>query len=141
MHGDLLLEKLKPYYPATPDLMRHLEPGSCWEYIINKKTLDDEEPELVFFLRKKNDGTIELLMDVQSVKPDLLLYFTEKAILTLINGAPAAEEYYARYRKIMEAPQADMDLDFKLNKSKIQLFKTGYKRWQDAFKFSNITSK
>ena len=69
------------------------------------------------------------------IKPDLILYFTEKAILNLIDGNPSADEYYARYREIMYNPQPGIELDNKVNKPRLQLWRLGYKNWQKDFKF------
>nr|MDO8115260.1 hypothetical protein [Candidatus Sigynarchaeota archaeon] len=135
MEANVLLFRLQQFFPNTPDLMRHLNPGACWKYIIHEKALDNDAPELEYYLRKKENGSVEMLTRAPAEKPDLLLFFTEKAILTLVDGAPAADEYYARYHDVMAKPSPGVDLDNKVNKSKLHLFKMGYKMWQEAFKF------
>jgi hypothetical protein len=69
------------------------------------------------------------------IKPDLILYFTEKAILNMIEGTSSAEEYYERYHNIMDHPQPGIELDSKVNKPKLKLWQIGYKNWQKDFKF------
>ena len=70
-----------------------------------------------------------------SVKPDLILYFTENAILNMIEGNPTVEEYYNRYHKVMDNPQPTIEVDNKVNKPRLKLWQIGYKKWQKDFKF------
>ncbi|MBN2152568.1 MAG: hypothetical protein JW839_14035 [Candidatus Lokiarchaeota archaeon] len=135
MDAPALLDRLKQFFPATPDLMRHIAPGSCWHYLVYASSLDDPEPVLEYFLRKRADGTVEMFQEPPTEKPDLILYFTERAILRLVDGSPTADEYYARYKRAMEHPEPGVELDNKVNKSKIVLFKAGYQAWQRDFKF------
>ena len=130
----MLLDRLQQFFPSTPDLMRHLSPGACWQYSIHENALDDP-PELEYFLRKNDESSIEMITNPPVDKPDLILYFTERAILQLVDGNPAAEEFYARYKQLMDRPGPGMELDSKVNRSKMQLFKMGYKQWQDTFRF------
>ena len=69
------------------------------------------------------------------IKPDLILYFTEKAILNMIEGTSNAEEYYERYHNIMDHPLPEIELDSKVNKPRLKLWQIGYKHWQKDFKF------
>jgi len=69
------------------------------------------------------------------LKPDLILYFTEKAILHMIEGTSSAEEYFKRYRNVMENPQLGIEVDNKVNKPRLKLWQIGYKQWQKDFKF------
>jgi hypothetical protein len=69
------------------------------------------------------------------MEPDLILYFTEKAILSLIQGKPSAEEYYNRYREIMDNPKPNIQIDNKINKPRLKLWRLGYKQWQKDFNF------
>jgi hypothetical protein len=135
MDAAALLDRLRHYFPFTPDLMRHISPGACWQYLVYSSSLEEAKPGLEYYLRKRVDGTIELLPDPPVEKPDLLLYFTEQALLRLIDGNPPANEYYARYKQVMGHPEPGLELDNKVNKSKILLFKAGYQAWQRDFKF------
>lgn len=123
------------YYAGTPDLMRHLTPGSSWQYVVYETSLEDPAPTLVFYLEKRDDGTLRAFKETPEGKPDLILYYTVGAIRRLIEGNPAADEYYARYREVMHGPSPGVELDSKVNKSKITLFKQGYKPWQADFRF------
>nr|MDO8084252.1 hypothetical protein [Candidatus Sigynarchaeum springense] len=135
MEATQLLDRLEQFFPANPDLMRHISPGACWHYLIYDRSLDEPEPVLEYYLQKRADGKIELVHDPPAEKPDLVLYFTEKAITRLVEGCPSADEYYARYKKVMAHPEPGVELDNKINKSKILLFKAGYQAWQRDFKF------
>jgi hypothetical protein len=68
-------------------------------------------------------------------KPDLILYFTEKAILKLIQNNPSADEYFIRYRELMNNPSPGVEVDNKVNKSRLKLLKLGYREWQKDFGF------
>jgi hypothetical protein len=135
MEAIQLLDRLKQFFPANPDLMRHISPGAYWHYLVYASSLDEPEPVLEYYLQKCADGKIELCQDPPTEKPDLLLYFTEKAITRLVDGSPTADEYYARYKEVMDHPEPGVELDNKVNKSKISLFKAGYQAWQRDFKF------
>ena len=135
MDSDQLYQKLFDFFPRHPDLMIHLNAGARWQYQVFEGPLDDENIKLEYSLVKENDGKIQMKRGKSPEKPDLILYFTEMAILRLIDGDPGAHEYFTRYHGIMDAPAAEIDLDNKVNKSKIQLFKLGYKKWQAEFKF------
>jgi hypothetical protein len=115
--------------------MRHLHINACWEYIITKNSTQEEDVKLNFYLFKKNDNSLEISKVKPEIKPDLILYFTEKAILNLIEGDPDAEEYFKRYRNVMEHPQIGIEVDNKVNKPRLKLWQIGYKHWQKDFKF------
>ncbi len=135
-----LFDCLKGYYPKTPELMDHLKPGAIWEYVIKSPTLDDEHSEtlLTFYLTKKEDESLEMNQGYAPIKPDLILYFTEKAILNLIEGFPPATKYYEAYRKIMSKPTEEIDLDYKINKPRLKLWRLGYRPWSKLYKFTSI---
>ena len=135
-----LFECLKNYYPNNPELMKSLEPGSVWEYIIRTPKLDGDDTEtvLTFHLIKIFDSDLDMVEGPSPDKPDLILYFTEKAILDLISGSPPADEYYEAYRNIMSNPTEDVDLDYKVNKPRLKLWRKGYKSWSKIYKFSHI---
>ena len=135
MDSEELFTKLKKYFPNTLDLMRHLHVNACWEYQITENSTDDENIKLLYYLFKKDENTLEMTHENPKIKPDLILYFTEKAILNLIQGNPSAEEYYARYREVMDNPQPVIEVDNKINKARLKLWKIGYKTWQKDFKF------
>ena len=135
-----LYKNLEGYFPNNPELMNYLEPGAIWEYVIKAPSLDGEESQtvLTFHLVKIFDEAIDMIEGPAPVKPDLILYFTEKAILDLIAGSPPAEEYYEAYRNIMNNPTDDVDLDYKVNKPRLKLWRKGYRTWSKIFKFSHI---
>ena len=117
MEKEILYKHLKEYFPNNLDLMRHLDTNACWEYIITEKTTKDEFSILHYFLFKKYNGNLEMTEKKPDIKPDLILYFTEKAILELIEGNPSADEYYKRYRKIMNNIQKnEYTLNFLIGK-------------------------
>lgn len=134
MEYDMLLDRLQQFFPSTPDLMRHLSPGACWHYSIHENDLNDP-PELEYYLLKNDDGSIILSTDAPAEKPDLILYFTEKAILQLVEDNPVADEYYSRYSVVMNNPMPGIEVDNKVNKPRLQLLKLGYKQWQADFHF------
>ena len=113
MDKEELYEKLKTYFQVTLDLMRHLKVNACWEYIITENSTYEEDFKLHYFLYKKKENELELTKNNPNVKPDLILYFTEKAILDLIKGNPSADEYYSRYRKLMSNPKPGIEVDNK----------------------------
>jgi len=135
MKPDELYAKLESYFTHTLDLMRHLHVNACWEYIITEKSTNDENVKLNYYLYKKSEDSLEMTTEDPDLKPDLILYFTEKAILSLIDGSPNADEYYSRYRKIMNSPAPDIELDNKVNKPRLKLWQIGYKNWQKDFNF------
>ncbi|MHA1264985.1 MAG: hypothetical protein ACTSRS_07080 [Candidatus Helarchaeota archaeon] len=140
MDATQLYNSLVEYFPKNPDLMTALKPGAIWEYEIRAPTLEGEQSEvvLVFHLFKKEDGTIKMVRGTAPTKPDLILYFTEKAILNLISNAPTAHKYYELYRKIMANPTDEIDLDYKVNKPRLKLWRMGYRTWSKIYKFSHI---
>jgi hypothetical protein len=135
MEPEELCKKLKSYFPYNLDLMRHLKVNACWEYFITENSTDEEMFKLHYFLYKKNEVNLELTKENPGIKPDLILYFTEKAILKLIDGNPSADEYFSRFRKIMYNPNLGIQLDSKINKPRLKLLKLGYQKWQKDFKF------
>ena len=135
MDKDQLYQQLIDFFPQHPDLMMHLTAGARWQYQIFEGPLDVEKIKLEYFLVKKDDGTIEMMKGSSPEKPDLILYFTEAAILRLVKGNPSAHDYFIQYHEIMDNSTPEVDLDNKVNKSKIRLFKMGYKKWQSEFKF------
>ncbi len=135
MEPDKLYTKLKEFFPNQLDLMRHLHVNACWEYMITEQSTDDANIKLNFFLFKKNEESLEMTKTKPEFKPDLILYFTEKAILNIIEGVSGAEEYYQRYRKVMDHPQSGIEVDSKVNKPRLKLWQIGYKHWQKDFKF------
>ncbi len=135
MESPELRERLEEFFPRTPDLMRHLSAGATWKYVVFEKGLDEGAPKIEFFLQKRDDASIAMLEEFPAGKADITLFFTEKAILSLVGSKPTADEYYKEYKRLMNDPQPGMELDNKINKSKIALFKLGYKAWQDDFRF------
>ncbi len=135
MEPDKLYTKLKEFFPNQLDLMRHLHVNACWEYIITEQSTADANIKLNFFLLKMNEKSLEMTKQVPDIKPDLILYFTEKAILNMIEGVSSAEEYYERYHSIMDHPQSEIEVDNKVNKPRLKLWQIGYKKWQKDFKF------
>ncbi|MHA2288142.1 MAG: hypothetical protein ACXABG_05085 [Promethearchaeota archaeon] len=116
-------------------MMRHLHTIACWEYIITKNSTKETDVKLNFYLFKKNENTLEMSRIKPEIKPDLILYFTEKAILNLIVGNPSAEIYYKRYHDVMEHPLPGIEVDNKIKKPRLKLWQIGYKQWQKDFKF------
>jgi len=135
MESEKLYTKLKEFFPNQLDLMRHLHVNACWEYIISEQSTNDPNILLNFFLFKKNENSLRMIKNKPEIKPDLILYFTKKAILTIIEGVSSAEEYYERYHKVMTHPQSGIEVDSKVNKPRLKLWQIGYKRWQKDFKF------
>ena len=135
MNPDDLYSALYSYFPETPALMKHLNPGALWQYEIMEHTLDDGDVKLYFNLEKISDEEVSMKKGKPGEKPDLILFFTQKAILHLIKEHPAADVYFREYKKIMQNPSPDFDLDNKVNKSKITLFKKGYRKWQTEYHF------
>ena len=135
MEPDNLYTKLKEFFPNQLDLMRHLHVNACWEYIISEQSTNDQNILLNFFLFKKNENSLRMIKNKPDIKPDLILYFTKKAILTIIDGVSSAEEYYERYHKVMTHPQSGIEVDSIVNKPRLKLWQIGYKQWQKDFKF------
>ncbi|MFX1594003.1 MAG: hypothetical protein ACFFB6_11745 [Promethearchaeota archaeon] len=135
MDAEELFNKLKTYFPNNSDLMRHLNIHACWEYFITEKSTNKEDFKLRFFLYKKKENHLEMTRNDPNIKPDLILYFTENAILDLIRGNPSAEKYFIRYREIMNNPKPGNEVDNKVNKPRLKLWQIGYKKWQSEFKF------
>jgi hypothetical protein len=129
-----LLKKIKDYYPHHPDLMKGLNIGAIWEYHIRGPTLEGYE-RIVFCLKKLAENHLELGVGSASESPDLILYFTEEAILELISPTPDAETYYANYARIMKEGSGTCDLDYKVNKSRIALWRVGYREWAKRYSF------
>lgn len=135
MDSEELYSELSNYFPKNIDLMRHLSINAIWEYYITKNSTDEKNIKLHFFLYKKDENSLTMTKENLNVRPDLILYFTESAILELIQGNPSADEYYKRYRKIMENPRSGLQVDNKINKPRLKLWQIGYKKWQKDFKF------
>jgi hypothetical protein len=135
MDSEKLFDELKNYFPNNLDLMRHLDVNACWEYVITENSTSEENTKLRYFLYKKDEKSLEMTKENPNIKPDLILYFTEKAILNLIQENPSADNYYARYREVMDNPQSGIEVDSQVNKPRLKLWKLGYKRWQKDFKF------
>jgi hypothetical protein len=129
-----LLKKIKDYYPHHPDLMKDLSVGATWEYHVRGPTLEGYE-KILFNLKKIAEGSLELGIGPASETPDLILYFTEAAILELISQSPDAKTYYANYSKIMREGSGTRDLDYKVNKSRMALWRVGYREWTKRFSF------
>jgi hypothetical protein len=134
MDSKELLSTLKSYYLNNPDLMRHLQVNACWEYIIYKNSLKDNEVKLSYFLYKKDDNILEITQKKPEITPDLILYFTEGSILELIQDNPVAELYYERYHMMMQE-KSNYKVDSKISKSRFNLLRLGYQKWQKDFKF------
>ncbi|MFX1321075.1 MAG: hypothetical protein ACFFAQ_05450 [Promethearchaeota archaeon] len=135
MDAEELYKKLKAYFPNNLDLMRHLNVNACWEYCITENSIDDKAFKLHYFLYKREDNNLEMTRSKPDLKPDLILYFTEKAILNLIKGNASADEYYSRYREVMNNAKPGIEVDNKVNKPRLKLWQIGYKKWQKDFNF------
>jgi len=135
MESDLLYKVLEEYFPNTLDLMRHLDIGACWEYYIFENSTTEKDPKLHYYLFKDAESSLTMTKENPKIEPDLILYFTKQAILNLIEGHPNADEYYSRYREIMDNPKPRIELDNKVDKARLKLWKLGYKKWQSDFKF------
>jgi len=135
MNSEDLYKELHKYFPNNLDLMRHLHVNACWEYQIMENSTNDENIKLKYYLVKKDEKTLEMTKKKPDLKPDLILYFTEKAILNFIQDNPSADEYFARYRKIMDNPQPGIEVDNQVNKPRLILWRIGYKKWQKDFNF------
>jgi hypothetical protein len=134
MNPQELLSTLVSYFLDNPDLMRYLHEHSCWEYNIYQNSLNDENVKLQYYLLKIDDNHLEISQENLKIKPDLILYFTEQSILELIRGNPKPEIYFERYRKMMYDSSHDK-IDSKVNKSRFNLLRLGYQKWQKDFKF------
>lgn len=135
MDSEELYKKLKTFFSKKNDLMRHLDINACWEYIITETTIEEKDIKLRYYLIKKDESTLEMSKSKPEITPDLILFFTEKAILDMIEGNPSVEEYYERYHKVMNNPQPGIEVDNKINKARLKLWQIGYKKWQKDFRF------
>lgn len=135
MESEELYDELANFFPKNADLMRHLEINACWEYIITENSTNEKDYKLNYFLYKKDKNSLEITRKNPGIKPDLILYFTEKAILNLVKGNPSSENYYARYHNVMNNPEPGIELDSLVNKPRLVLWKMGYRKWQNDFKF------
>ncbi|MFW9937276.1 MAG: hypothetical protein ACFFD5_06480 [Candidatus Thorarchaeota archaeon] len=135
MDSEELYKKLKTFFSKKNDLMRHLDINACWEYIITETTIEEKDIKLRYYLIKKDESTLEMSKSKPEITPDLILFFTEKAILAMIVGNPSVEEYYERYHNVMNNPQPGIEVDNKINKARLKLWQIGYKKWQKDFKF------
>jgi hypothetical protein len=105
-----------------------------WEYHVRSPTLDDNE-KIVFHLKKVSENQLELGVGSASEAPDLILHFTEEAIVELITRSRDAETYYAKYSEILKEGSGSRDLDYKVNKSRLALWKVGYRNWAKRYNF------
>lgn len=140
MNSKELYNKLEQYFPNNLDLMRHLDVGACWEYLIFEDSIgdsleNDKPPKVHYFLHKESTDKLEMTKESPEMDPDLILYFTEEAILTLIEGNPDADEYFSHYKEIMENPTPEVEVDNKINKARLKLWRMGYRSWQSDFDF------
>ncbi|NHI92412.1 MAG: hypothetical protein EAX96_07900 [Candidatus Lokiarchaeota archaeon] len=135
MNPDELYQKLSQYFPNELDLMKYLKIGACWEYFITEHSTNEEHAKLHYFLHKKDENLLIMSKEDPKITPDLILYFTEKAILQLIEGNPSAVIYYERYNDLMDNPKPEIELDNKVNKPRLKLWRIGYKKWQEVYKF------
>lgn len=135
MEADELYQKLRNYFPKTLDLMRHLDVNSCWEYYIFENSLDEDDEKLHYFLFKNSEDSLKMTRTDPGIEPDLILYFTEHAILNLIEGSPDADKYYSRYKELMDNPKPGIQVDNKIDKARLKLWRMGYKKWQSDFNF------
>jgi hypothetical protein len=133
-----LVKKAKSFYPKQPDLMKHLETGALWEYRIRPFTLDSSD-KVVFNLRKLSDKEVRFEEGPAKDKPDLILYFTENAMIKLIEESNNVETYYEKYREILKSPSVGIELDYKLNKPRLKLVRMGYQEWASTYKFQAWT--
>jgi len=120
--------------------MRHLDVGACWEYIIFEDSIgdsleNDKSPKVRYFLYKEDPESLKMTIEKPQMDPDLILYFTEEAILTLIEKNPNADEYFSHYKEIMENPTSEVEVDNKINKARLKLWRLGYRNWQNDFNF------
>ncbi|MBD3253491.1 MAG: hypothetical protein GF383_00280 [Candidatus Lokiarchaeota archaeon] len=138
MQPNELYEKLLDFFSNTNDLMRHLHINACWKYVIVDNSISESEiarPKLSYYLYKKEEDNLKMTIDDPNIEPDLILYFTEQAVLQLIDGHPSAEEYYRRYREVMDNPKSGIEVDNKINKARLKLWRLGYRNWQNDFNF------
>nr|MDO8081752.1 hypothetical protein [Candidatus Freyarchaeota archaeon] len=133
-----LMERAKGFYPKHPDLMKHLETGALWEYRIRPFTLDSSD-KVVFNLRKLSENEVRFEEGPAKEKPDLILYFTENAMIKLIEESNNVDTYYENYREILKSPSVGIELDYKLNKPRLKLVRMGYQEWANTYKFQAWT--
>jgi hypothetical protein len=129
-----LFSTLKKYFLNNPDLMRHLHINACWEYIIYKKSLKEKEIVLKYYLYKKDENNLAITQKNPNIIPDLILYFTKESVLQIIQDHPSSEIYYERYHTLMKDISKNK-VDSKINKSRFNLLRLGYQKWQKDFKF------
>ncbi|MFW9949831.1 MAG: hypothetical protein ACFFKA_06885 [Candidatus Thorarchaeota archaeon] len=134
MNSKDLFSRLKVFFQNNFDLMRHLHVNACWEYKIYQNSLQEKKVKLNYFLYKKDDNELVITQETPKIIPDLILYFTEDSILELIQDNPISELYFERYRKMMKDSSNDK-IDSKINKSRFNLLRLGYQKWQSDFKF------
>lgn len=134
MDSKALFNKLKQYFSNKPDLMRHLHNNACWEYKIYHNSLKEQKFKLRYYLFKKDEDKLEITQEKTNFVPDLILYFTEESILQLIHDNPIADLYYKRYHEMMKDLSKNK-VDSKINKSRFNLLRLGYQKWQKDFKF------
>ncbi|MFX0060100.1 MAG: hypothetical protein ACFE85_15370 [Candidatus Hodarchaeota archaeon] len=135
LDSEELYKRLESFFSQKLDLMRHLNVNACWEYIITENSTNDTNLKLHYYLFKIDENSLEMTKIEPEIKPDLILFFTEKAILMMIEGNPSAEEYYNRYHKVMKNPLPGIEVDNKINKARLHLWQIGYKKWQKDFNF------
>ncbi len=133
-----LVEKAKSFYPKHPALMKHLDIGALWEYRIRPFTLDSSD-KVVFHLIKLSENEIKFDEGPAKEKPDLILYFTENAMTKLIEESNDVDTYYEKYREILKNPIVGVELDYKINKNRLKMFRIGYKEWANTYKFQAWT--
>jgi hypothetical protein len=134
MDSGTLYSILKKYFSENSDLMRHLHINACWEYKIYETSLNEDLPKLWYFLYKRDNDDLEITRQNPGVTPDLTLFFIERSILSLIHDNPNAETYYERYKKLMQNSSINQ-VDSKINKSRFNLLRLGYQKWQKDFRF------
>ncbi len=135
MDPEKLYERLGEYFPNELDLMKYLNVGACWEYFITENSTNEEMHKLHYFLHKEAEDKLVMSKQDPQIKPDLILFFTEKAILQLIEGNPPAATYYERYNDVMDNPKPGIELDNKVNKPRLKLWRIGYKKWTQVYNF------
>ena len=135
MEPDKLYQRLSEYFPNELDLMKYLNEGACWEYFITEHSTSEENFKLHYFLHKQDENKLIMSTEDPNIKPDLILYFTEKAILQLIDGNPPATTYYERYNELMDNPKPEIEIDNKINKPRLKLWRIGYKKWREVYNF------
>ena len=134
MENEKLFSTLKNYFLKHPDLMRYLHTNACWEYIIYHNSLKEEEIMLRYYLYKLDESNLAITRENPNIIPDLILYFTKESILQLIKDHPSSEIYFQKYHTLMKDISKNK-VDDKINKSRFNLLRLGYQKWQKEFKF------